>query len=40
MFHSLGQLKAAFAAGEISKPDFIEQAHAQFHAMLFLVEIS
>ena len=35
MFHSLGQLKAAFAAGEISKPDFIEQAHAQFHAMLF-----
>jgi FkbM family methyltransferase len=35
MFHSLSQLKAAFAAGEISKPDFIEQAHAHFHAMLF-----
>lgn len=35
MFHSLSQLKAAFAAGEISKPVFIEQAHAQFHAMLF-----
>lgn len=35
MFHSLSQLKAAFAAGEISKPDFIEQAHAHFHSMLF-----
>lgn len=35
MFHSLSQLKAAFAAGEISKPVFIEQAHAHFHAMLF-----
>ena len=35
MFHSLSQLKAAFAAGEISKPDFIEQAHAHFHSILF-----
>jgi FkbM family methyltransferase len=35
MYHSLSQLKAAFAAGEISKPDFIEQAHSRFHAVLF-----
>jgi FkbM family methyltransferase len=35
MFHSLSELKAAFAAGEISKPDFIELAHAHFHAILF-----
>lgn len=35
MYHSLSQLKAAFAAGEISKPDFIEQAHARFHNLLF-----
>jgi FkbM family methyltransferase len=35
MFHSLSQLKAAFVSGEISKPDFIEQAHAHFHSILF-----
>ena len=35
MFSSLSELKAAYAAGLISKPDFIEQAHACFHALLF-----
>ena len=35
MIPSLSKLKAAYAAGEISKPDFIEQAHARFHALLF-----
>jgi len=35
MFCSFNELKAAYAAGEISKPDFIEQAHANFHATLF-----
>ena len=35
MFSSLSELKAAYAPGEISKPAFIEQAHARFHALLF-----
>ncbi len=35
MFESLSELKVAFAAGGISKPDFIEQSHAHFHALLF-----
>ena len=34
MFFSLSELKAAYAAGEISKPFFIEQAHALFHSLL------
>ena len=34
MFFSLSELKAAYAAGEISKPFFIKQAHALFHSLL------
>jgi FkbM family methyltransferase len=35
MISSLGDLKAAYAAGKISKPFFIEEAHKQFHSLLF-----
>ena len=35
MFSSLGDLKAAYADGQISKPVFIDQAHALFHSKLF-----
>jgi FkbM family methyltransferase len=36
MFNSLSDLKAAYVAGNISKPDFIEQAHSLFHGLLFM----
>jgi len=35
MFLSLRELKAAYFAGKISRPAFIEQAHSYFHALLF-----
>lgn len=35
MFSSLGELKAAYAVGQISKPVFIEEAHNHFHSLLF-----
>lgn len=35
MFSSLGDLKAAYAGGRFSKPVFIEEAHKQFHSLLF-----
>jgi FkbM family methyltransferase len=35
MFSSLGDLKAAYAAGQFSKRVFIEEAHNQFHSLLF-----
>jgi FkbM family methyltransferase len=35
MFNSLSDLKAAYAAGKLPKPDFIQQAHSVFHNLLF-----
>jgi FkbM family methyltransferase len=35
MFNSLSDLKAAYAAGDISKPAFIKHAHSAFHSLLF-----
>jgi FkbM family methyltransferase len=36
MIGLLSDLKAAYDAGHISKPDFIEQAHVLFHRLLFM----
>jgi len=35
MYSSYGELKAAYAAGQFSKPAFIEEAHNRFHSILF-----